>query len=138
MNTAMKPHVKILHQLKAKGIITVEEIAQLLECSLRKVYKILEGEGDFSAEEIRSISAYLSEMGRNELSLQFLSPKYGITYKGSTTTNNDVDDEIADIVMHLGRAKTKFAKRDKDKFAAVIEDLTKALRSLEAEGHHIE
>lgn len=134
-NIPNQPYVQKLQVLKARGIIDVETIAELLDCSERYVRKILsEPDKDFKAYEILLISNYLSDRGINTVAKCFHSSEYNLMPRSENAAANGViDDEVADMVEALGHIRERFNKRCPQSMREALENAHEILARVDAE-----
>lgn len=130
----MEDTTRILIQYISKGMTSPEEIAQMLETSKSRVYKILEcGEIHFKDYEIKALSVYFSSMNRNELSDQFFSPKYRLEPVGEQSVDGCIMPESVEAFKMLGRLLELFEEKNKEKGLQLCDELIKVAKQIKAE-----
>lgn len=117
------PTTRILNQYISRGITTVEEIAQILSTSKSRIYKVLEGENQLWAEDIRVLSEYFSNMGHNELAGLFKGQKWGFIPTGECSIDGCLLSENAEMSKLKGRLLELFEKRNKEQGLRACDDL---------------
>lgn len=137
-NLPMKPHIQRLAILKANDAISNQEIADIIGKSIRYVQLILaEADKDFSADEIRKISNYLSDRGRNDLARCFFSAAWTLESAGEASSDGNIDDEIADMVEVLGSFKHSYRDRVIPDLDNMISEASKIIRRMQAEADRL-
>lgn len=133
-NLPMRPHIQTLQVLKARGVITVADIAEILDCSERHVQAVLaDPTKDFQAGDWLTISRFLSERGFLGPARQGFVPVYDLKKVDSAEANGIIDDEIADAVQVLGKMKEKFDGRCSSGMQEQITEFEAVVNRLKAE-----
>lgn len=129
------PTTRALNQLISKRLTTAEELAQILETSRSRVYKVLEGENNLWAEEIRTLSEFFSNMGHNELASLFKGNSWRFTPNGKMEINKCLLDENGDITKIMGKLmEFQFGKSlSRDEALKLTTELIRTAQKVEAE-----
>ena len=128
-------YIKVILRHIAKQHLEVKEISSMLERSPNHVYRCHDPNDntDYKAGELVIISRHLSEMGYNDLAECMISAQFHIQAVGDGKCNGSVDDEIAEIVAHLGKIKLDHSVRNKEAVQQSIKQLEALVPRLHAE-----
>lgn len=128
-------YVRVILRHIAKGRLDVKEICSLVERSQNHVYRCHDpnDDTDYKAGELVTISRHLSEMGYNDLAECMVSPRYHVTSVGEGKCDGSVDDEISEMVAHLGNIKLDHAVKNKEAVQESIKKLESIVPRLHAE-----
>lgn len=110
-----------------------DELAGLCDCSKRNIYKVLNGEAELKADQMRILCQHFSNQGRLTLSYLFLDPQWAINRRGEAQVNGSILDEVADIVGCVTELRKNFDRGDKEKASAAIDSCRNVLDRADAE-----
>lgn len=139
MNTKRTPFARIISQYINKGLTSAEEIASLLSCSTRRVYKIVnEAEGHFLDWEAQTLCQHFSTQGHNELSRLFISCKYSFVPTGEVLINGSLEDETAAATKIMGRMLEMFDEKKKSEGLELCDKLEAVVKRKKAEFRNLD
>ncbi len=94
--------------------VTVADLSTWAEMPMSTMYKVIAGERDLKLEEAQRLSRRASlYKGLTDIAASLLSAEYEVCPKSSRITiNNSMDDEAADAITAISRAREAFNAGD--------------------------
>ncbi len=104
--------------------VTVADLSDWAEMPMSTMYKVVAGERDLKLEEAQRLSRRASlYKGLTDLAASMLSADFEVCPKGTRVTiNHSMDDESADSVTTISRAREAFIKGQKREAFAAVDD----------------
>lgn len=124
---------RALSKVLADGQFKASEIAEVAGCSDRQIRKVANQRAALGHDKAEKVARWLCRHSETRPTGAFLCAAYQIQKSRPGEITGTVDDDLSEIMRHLGHLKDHQDELDQEKGRRAIRKIRKEIRDLEAE-----